>query len=184
MDNLTLLIVGAVLFFLVLLAFAVFRFASKDKGDEGVPQEKPEVRPASHKSAPPASARFRETEESMLSLNQYARLEIRLTEEETARIEEVIDSGFRVIASVERKFAESAMTTEICRLLSHWLPDHVKRYASLSDATRKSSAEMFDKALSDMRDELHEFERIADQGSEVEYLANLDMIQMKYGKGA
>lgn len=183
MDTMTLLIVGLVFALLALLAFAVFRAASK-KGEGNVPQEAPESRSSNGESAPKPSVRFRETEESLLSLNQYARLEIRLTEGETHGIEEVIDAGFRVIASVERKFAESAMTTEICRILSHWLPDHVKRYANLADATRKSSAEMFAKALSDMRDELFEFERVVDQGSEIEYLANLDMIQMKYGKGA
>lgn len=184
MDTMTILIVGLVFALLAFLAFAVFKAASNRPKDAQPSQEAPKGAESPKKAPPKPSPRFHETEESLLSLNQYARLEIRLTEAETARIEEVIDSGFRLIASVERKFAESAMTTEICRLLSHWLPDHVKRYAALSDATRKSSAQMFDKALSDMRDELHEFERIADQGNEIEYLANLDMIQMKYGKGA
>ncbi len=180
MDTMTILIVGLVFALLALLAFAVFKAASNRPKD---PQPAPEA-PKGAESPKKASPRFRETEESLLALNQYSRLEIRLTEGETHGIEEVIDVGFRVIASVERKFAESAMTTEICRILSHWLPDHVKRYANLADATRKSSAAMFVKALSDMRDELLEFERVADQGSEIEYLANLDMIQMKYGKGA
>jgi hypothetical protein len=126
--------------------------------------------------------RFRDAVESLIALNQSARLDPRLTDGQVAEIENVIDVGLRVVDAASEKFTGHPMSFEICRIVSHWLPDHVNRFAAMSETARQAGLEEFFSALQSLRKELEENERLIQQGDEIKYVANLAMITMKYGK--
>lgn len=149
--------------------------------------KKSEKAPSDAKNAPESpkdesSQRFRDAVESLVALNQSARLDPRLTDGQVAEIENVIDVGLRVVDAASEKFTGHPMSFEICRIVGHWLPDHVSRFAAMSETARQAGLEEFFSALQSLRKELEENERSIQQGDEIKYVANLAMITMKYGK--
>lgn len=128
------------------------------------------------------SKKFADAIDQLVTLNRTTRLNPDLSDSQVAAVENVIDVGLRVVGAASEKFAGHPASFEICRIVGHWLPDHVNRFAAMSEAARQAGTEEFFSALQTLRKELEEAERFIQQGDEIKYAANLTMIELKYGK--
>ncbi len=173
------------LFVIVVIVGAIIAYYMYNNG-------KPEKKPAqasappepSAKSQDPPSKRFEDALEALLKLNQTTRLDLRLTDAHLVIIEGVIDKGFMVLPKAGEKYPGHQMSWEICRMLSHWLPEQVRKYAELSDTDRVRREFEFLQSMSTMGSELSRLDTLIDSGLEMEFEAALNTISQKYGNNA
>lgn len=129
-----------------------------------------------------SSVRFRDALESLIDLNQAVRLDMRLSEAQVAGIEWVIDAGIDALPKAKEKYPTHELSWEICRMLSHWLPEQVRRYVALSETARAEKGDELASGLESMHLELARLMGIINTGAEMEFGAALATIRLKYGK--
>jgi hypothetical protein len=147
------------------------------KDDEA---KKPTTSAAQPKTPIDETKRFTDAEEALVVLNQEATLDSRLTDDQVTAIEALIDLGIETLPLAQAKYPTHELSWEICRMLSHWLPEQVRRYAGLSEAARAEKKSELDAGLTAMRRQLESVKRIIDTGAEMEFDAALNTIHMKF----
>jgi len=153
----------------------------EDKSTEAEQSAKPQTAPAPTPHAD-NSVRFQDALESLIGLNQAVRLDTRLSEAQVAGIESVIDAGIEALPKAKEKYPTHELSWEICRMLSHWLPEQVRRYVALSETARAEKGDELASSLASMRLELARLMGIINTGAEMEFGAALATIRLKYGK--
>ncbi len=159
----------------ILVGFAIFWMLETRK--------KPAA-PAPEEAAPSGpDPRFAEAVDRMVELNRQVRLDSGFSDEQVTTVEEVIDAGMKVIEAGAAKYpAGHPFVFEICRVVGHWLPDHVSRYGALNSENRASRSKEFLDGIVTLREELAKYAKEIELGGEIQFAANLDMIKIKYGK--